>query len=236
MVSKIVDAPRLLFTPEAWMRLQMFLHRSELEISGFGRLRSLGNDFLCEQIIVLDQEVSAAEAVIDPIVVGKFITDQIEQGGDPSVWKLWWHSHAKMSAFWSTTDDTTMGQLAADSGWMFGLVGNQKGIVKIRMDLAHPAISLNDLEHDIWYFDDSALADQIDVEIAMHVRKKAPAPTRVLISGGNNAGSKKSVGLYRPHQRQYLRAVAAPHDPSDAPNTEADSDNLEFGFAEYWFD
>jgi len=136
MSPSVALVPRLTFGHIAWMKLQALLTLSKREISGFGKVISRDHDFFVEDIFVLTQRVSSSETVISPEAVAGFLTELVEKGEDPGLIKLWWHSHANSGLFWSGIDHTNMRSLTR--GFMFGLVGDDDGNVKVRLDLTEP--------------------------------------------------------------------------------------------------
>lgn len=170
-MATLIGAPTLVFLHSAWMKLLGFLTLSEKEISGFGRVRvESGRLPVVDEIYLLPQTVSSAHTMIDPEDVSIFITSLIESGEDPSLIRLWWHSHADMKTFWSETDNENMWELIGGSPYMFGLVGNREGDVKIRLDLASPRITIDDL---------SMLVDYVSPEVARWCKDQIEAMVSV---------------------------------------------------------
>jgi hypothetical protein len=97
------------------------------------------------------------------------MVDCILKGIDTSKLKLWWHSHANMGVFWSTTDENTIKLF--DNGWMISLVGNKKGEILSRLDIYDPIrFTLGNLELKIIIETDPLLEKQIEDEIAEKVK------------------------------------------------------------------
>ncbi len=172
MSTLIKHSPTLLFTVDAWCKLQAFLSLSTQEISGFGRVVPFGNDFLVNEIFLLPQKVSPVETIIDELDVACFISELIEKGEDPYFIRLWWHSHVNMGLFWSQTDNENMKAHTKD--YMFGLVGLQNGQVKIRLDINEPVkITLDDIPSQVMYLTEDYIAE-CQEEIREKVSQKPP--------------------------------------------------------------
>lgn len=164
----IDQAPRLVFTIEAWTKLQGLLRLSEQEISGFGRVKQVDDGtYVVDEIVVLEQMVNTVHTTMDMFAVAEFITALIEAGENPEEYLLWWHSHVYHGLFWSPTDEDTMRQLTQT--FMFGLVGLKDGRVKVRLDIANPAVVIDDIPVDVDYMNAENFAwcaEQIEQKIA----------------------------------------------------------------------
>jgi hypothetical protein len=145
--AQVIWVPGIAFSHLAWMKLQGFLCLSELEISGFGKvIQTSPADFLVEDVFVLPQQVSGAETVMDSTTIALVVDQMIQAGENPADIRLWWHSHARGGLYWSSTDDKTMQILTQDSSYWFGLLGNMRGQVKVRLDQSLPiALSIDDI-------------------------------------------------------------------------------------------
>jgi hypothetical protein len=154
------------------------LFLSDLEISGFGQVEEIRPGvYLVVDILVLDQEVSAAETVLD----GTSVAMLMSQVDDPNSLKLWWHSHHRMDAFWSGTDEATIRELAQQN-FIFSLVGRQNGEVLVRLDIPNPAITIDGLSVEILR-NESVLLDECREEMAAKVRRRFVHPPVVVLTG-----------------------------------------------------
>lgn len=159
--------PKLVFAIESWTKLQGLLRLSDQEISGFGRVKQVDGIYLVDEIIVLEQTVNTVHTKMDMFAVAEFITALIEAGENPEDYLLWWHSHVYHGLFWSPTDEDTMRQLTQT--FMFGLVGLKDGRVKVRLDIAKPAVVVDDIPVDVDYMSAENFAwcsEQIEQKIA----------------------------------------------------------------------
>jgi hypothetical protein len=176
--ATVRNTPRVLITLEAKKRLDLYIKLADGEISGLGRVRRLGPDFLIEEVFLFEQESGPGDTELDPDSVAGWLTELIRRGEDPSQIKLWWHSHATMSVFWSGTDEATASRFA--NSWMISVVGNKRGEYLCRLDLYEPVrLTIDGLRLEVHWSEDSALRTEVEAEIKEKVRKKViiPSPT-----------------------------------------------------------
>lgn len=164
----------LWFTPTAWDTLQCFLHASNQEISGFGRVRKRSKLFLVDDIFILPQVVKSASTDIDAFSIARLVEDLIESDRDPAEIRLWWHSHVYLPLEWSGYDEIAIQQLRS-AGYMFSLVGSKRGEVRTRLDLTRPQMTF-DIPTGIRY-EGSKRYRKCEKEISTMVRKVAPPMT-----------------------------------------------------------
>ena len=100
---------------------------SDHEIGGMALLKCKkdkdGNiHYVVSEPTILNQETSGGNCVLDKEALAEYYVDMaIKHGNDVKF--LWWHSHAKMKAFWSSTDLATMKEYSG-SEWSAFLVVN----------------------------------------------------------------------------------------------------------------
>lgn len=92
------------------------------EISGFGKVVLKDGVFKVVDAILLPQRNGAGHTEIEAKDVGKA---EFLLKDTPGELRLWWHSHVKMSCFWSKTDTDTIAELGKH-GWIIATVFNQK--------------------------------------------------------------------------------------------------------------
>lgn len=144
-MKNILSAPMLEFTPLAWEKLQLYLGLSSREISGFGLVEEKGEGFIVTDVFILKQQVTHTSTEINQDAVLNLLQEMVEKEIDPSKVKLWWHSHASMKPFLSTTDEGTLELLvsnAAAGDFMFAVVGNTRGEVKAYLAVEKPHLLL----------------------------------------------------------------------------------------------
>lgn len=163
--------PEVCITPEAKARLDLYIDLVDGEVSGLGRVVSHHGALVITDIYLLRQECSATTTELHPEDVSNFLVSLIQQGVDPSELKLWWHSHADMSVFWSGTDEKTASQFG--NGWMLSVVGNKRGDYLCRYDQWEPVdLMVNEIPLQIALPYDPALEDALAAEVEEKVAMK----------------------------------------------------------------
>ncbi len=129
--------PMVYILPKAKVKLDTYVMLAKGEISGMGIVRNIRRGvLLIEDLYIFEQECTMADTILNRRKIGEFVTDMIIAGKDPSVLRLWWHSHANMDVFWSVTDDGTISGF--NNEWMLSLVTNFAGDVLCRIDAFAP--------------------------------------------------------------------------------------------------
>lgn len=88
-------------------------------------------------IEILPQEVSGTHATIDEEVLAKFLTQKMRRGEKVEDYKVWWHSHVNMAAFFSGTDTGTI-EKSTEFPYLISIVTNKPGDMLARFDVFKP--------------------------------------------------------------------------------------------------
>ena len=157
--------------------MRAYVDNIKYEISGLGKIELIDNDLVVRDIRIFRQKVTGGSTVMDHKALGKFYDEILQTENDLSQWKLWWHSHGDLEAFWSGTDVATIedfdSEMAQDN-WMVSLVTNHDAQTKIRIDIFKPLrCTVNDIPYDI-SFDDPVLENNVLDEIAEKVEIQVP--------------------------------------------------------------
>lgn len=106
----------------------------------------LEDDFIVIQNpVILKQTISGASCTLDKKALAAYYAEAIKEYGD-DIFFVWWHSHAKMGAGFSGTDDNTIKEWF-NSDFVVSLVVNIKGEHKLRVDMFKPVhVYRDDLE------------------------------------------------------------------------------------------
>lgn len=107
------------------------------EIAGMGKVRVEGDNIIVEEVMIYQQEVTMGTADLSPQAMAKWQSDLVRAGGSPKQWKLWWHSHNTMAAFFSARDTATI-DLQTEGDWMVSLVVNKRKDRECRLDTYRP--------------------------------------------------------------------------------------------------
>lgn len=130
--------PKITITPLAKRKMELYIAFAKGEVSGLGEVAYLpdSNEFRVSDVMIFEQKTTGATTDLDEEAVAKFLVDTIQAGKDPSAFRVWWHSHANMSVFWSTTDTSTIEKFRNE--WMISIVGNKSGENLVRIDQYRP--------------------------------------------------------------------------------------------------
>ena len=166
---------KLIIPKEVEERIHGYVMSVNSEIAGMGRVRVEGEDIIVEEVMIYEQTATGATADLSQEAIAKWLTDLVRAGGSPKDWKLWFHSHHTMPAFFSGRDTATIdGQTESD--WLVSLVVNCKREREARLDTYRPfRLSATDLEIEV----EGAEAFSVPADIAEEVARKVktPAPT-----------------------------------------------------------
>ncbi|MBI2633594.1 MAG: hypothetical protein HYW78_04410 [Parcubacteria group bacterium] len=177
MKIEFKERPKLYIEPRAALKLRYYIKACENEISGLGKVLHLGGmKFLIQDIFILEQEGGSAHTVMNGDAVTQFIEAYIaREGNNPKDLKLWWHSHANMSTFFSSTDTSTMNDLVENnnSDYMIGIVGNRKDDIQCRIEFRKPFhFTVENIPLDLYYSDDDTLKKEIEEEVKIKVKNR----------------------------------------------------------------
>lgn len=176
-------------------RIHGYAMSVESEIAGMGKVRVENNDsIIVEEVMIYEQEVTGATADLSTKSLAKWQSDIVKAGGSPKQWKLWWHSHDNMPAFFSGRDVATIdGQTEGE--WLISLVVNKKREREARLDLYRPfRMYMDKLEIEI-----QGEAYTIPADIAREVAEKVkrPVPTYAGIGYGIPSETNEKIGLHK---------------------------------------
>lgn len=175
---------KIVFPVDLYKKLKAYINGINYEISGLGKIRVIGKDIHVVDLRIFKQTVTGASTKIDQRALSEFYNQLIDEGEDLSAWKLWWHSHADMDAFFSSIDVATIDDFDTEmkeDNWMLSVVGNHKGDFQMRVDIYAPIrCTIPDLDYEISY-DDEKLEDKIFDEITekVTIQKFYTPPTKV---------------------------------------------------------
>jgi hypothetical protein len=120
--------------PRAKQLLDMYISECPTEISGLGTVEAIGGRLTITGVYLLEQQVTSCETVLPAIVVAKFLGELARRGVDVSKVRLWWHSHADITSYFSSTDTNTIESFGSVPWWV-SLVGNHAGDYQARIDV-----------------------------------------------------------------------------------------------------
>ena len=194
----ILFSPDIYIMPGAKEKLDLYVELADGEISGFGTVMENDGNILIDDVFIFEQESSHASTEMESETLSKFITDLIAEGKEemlPRI-RLWWHSHANMSPFWSGTDKDTSREFV-NAPWFISLVANKKNEYRVRFDMFKQGgspfdIGLDDLTLYMWETPNTELREQIKAEI----EEKVSSSSSSVVTAYSSYGWSKSPGSY----------------------------------------
>ena len=170
---------KITMTHQAYQKLWYFIRECDQEISGFGKVRDItpvnaaGDPESVQVLEIYDietfpQEVSGTHATIDDEALALFLTEKVANDEDVSEYRVWWHSHVNMQAFFSAVDTGTIDQ-SKEFPYLISIVGNKRQEFKTRLDIFQPLRFTQDTTFEVTGQDNEDLLNHVRDEIAQKV-------------------------------------------------------------------
>lgn len=125
---------RVFISLEAYQRMLLYVDIAQKEVGWLGTVGQLtANDFLIEQVFLLDQIVGDQETVLSADGLSGLMEEMVVNGGDSGFEKanrlrFWGHSHVHMETHPSVTDERTMGRFCGEGHpWYIRGIFNKQG-------------------------------------------------------------------------------------------------------------
>lgn len=207
--AELANYPDVFITPEAMEYLRGYIDYADDEVSGLGEVVCTDGALVVTGIHLLEQESSRASTEFTDDAIAKFLVECANKEIDTSTLRVWWHSHADMGVFWSTTDrDTTRG-LSDNMPWLLSIVGNKAGEFLVRLDMKEPIIcSMDKLELEVIRLPEESFVKQIKDELEEKVTKAAYTTMYTFNSklqpNGKSVTVKNQLTTIPPICRQYF--------------------------------
>src|SRR3989344_586130 len=133
---------KIIILPEALADLILAIQLCPVEISGLGKVKPIGENFLIEEIYVFKQRCSEPKTVFNSQARGQFLHEMMKSGKGEEInsFNLWWHSHVCSDAEWSGTDRNNIEEFRPPNGadYLISIVGNKSNIITVRLDYFQP--------------------------------------------------------------------------------------------------
>ena len=110
---------------------------TDAETSGMALLEADGADLRVGRLFLLPQAGNEVETELDPAALAALVGDLVDAGEDPAALRLWWHSHARETPFWSGLDEHTIESFAPVA--MVSLVVDHRARRLARLDRFEPS-------------------------------------------------------------------------------------------------
>lgn len=130
------------FTDYAWKKINAYIQNCEQEISGLGRatVETDENETIIRvsDVFIWRQEVTGGTTEVhDNNDMFNLGSELVSAGVPMEELCVWWHSHAKMNAFFSGTDQTTIKEWV-NNRFLVAVVGNHAGQFKATVAIKQP--------------------------------------------------------------------------------------------------
>lgn len=173
---------KISITRDVHDKIMYWVKKSDDEVSGFGTVIEKDGDIEVIEAFLLPQTVGGAHTDIDAAGLAK-LQYKVFKEKIPGELRFWWHSHAKMSVFWSGQDKATINELGGN-GWIVASVFNHKEEVRTAFcgAVAVPVVGktvhfLDELPITISNYYDSAKTAEWDKDFKECVTDKKSVPT-----------------------------------------------------------
>ena len=136
-MAGFIKPPQLTIPLEVWQKIMAYVQCCPVEVNGFGYLDRLGScDLVLEDVFILEQTATPYSVEVEPLAVARHLYELTRNGGDGGRMRFQWHSHVKMPAYFSATDQAQIESYTGD--WMVSLVANKFGDYECRLDIYKP--------------------------------------------------------------------------------------------------
>jgi hypothetical protein len=151
-------------------------------------LQDKDDDWKIQDPMIMKQEVSSALCELDKSELAVYYSKMAMKYKNHTMRFCWWHSHAKMAAFWSGTDTNTIDEYE-DGDLSFALVVNVKEEYKCRVSVWKPWVMHEDVELNILSKDEDY---KVPKKVRDEVEKFCEQPTTTCYNSiwGYNASRK----------------------------------------------
>ena len=151
-VSRSSDpAPRLTFTPVAWLKLQFLCHAGPTEVAAFG-LASEDNPLYLDDVLVVRQRCTPVTVAFDDEAVADLFDRMVDASIPPERFaRVWLHTHPGASVDPSGTDEATFHRVFGGCDWAVMAILGRTGNTFARLTFnSGPGGSLNLPVHVDW--------------------------------------------------------------------------------------
>jgi len=119
--------------------LSKFVKRFDKEISGLASVIVLNpNLLLIDKYWMLNNISKPSFTEISSEALHKFFLEKIKKNEDVSNIRCWWHTHGRMSAFFSSWDLNTIEEFPDGTDWLLSVVFGNHNSVEVRLDMFKP--------------------------------------------------------------------------------------------------
>lgn len=127
-----VRTSQIFIAAGAFKRLKLYIELCPFEVGGLGTVEPCGEDLLVTDLFLMRQRASGSDTELDSQAVADLLVQTLQNGGDLTALRVWWHSHADGPILWSPTDEETIQALQIDR--LVSIVGNKRHEFACRLD------------------------------------------------------------------------------------------------------
>ena len=166
------------------------------------------DDWIIKDPVIMKQEVSGGLCELDKTKLAEYYSKMAIKHSKKNMRFCWWHSHAKMAAFWSGTDTNTIDEYE-DGDLSFALVVNVKEEYKCRVSVWKPFTIHKDVDLNIVSNENK---HKIPTKIEREVVEACTQPTKSWYNGGIKYGNSKQTVLWTKDdkensEREFIRTA-----------------------------
>jgi hypothetical protein len=131
------DAPAVVLSPLAFLKLQFFLHAGDTEVGGFGVSRSPDDLLYVEDFVTVSQSTTCVTVDFDDAAVADHF-DQMDDAGKPPAecGRIWMHTHPGSGPDPSGTDERTFARAFGHCDWSVMFIVARGGRTYARLQFA----------------------------------------------------------------------------------------------------
>ena len=179
--TKYPAQPSIFFTREAWVKQCHLVDRCTKEVGWFALVDHdpEDNSFTITEIVIPNQEVTAAETDIGKEDLADAAMELTEQGKDTSKMYAWFHSHVNMGVSPSAQDEYQVEDFLEDladqpevPAFIRG-IQNKQGALKLDVYYIQHGVAYQNVGFSVIHDDDPQWYADIDAQIKSKVKERA---------------------------------------------------------------
>lgn len=181
---------KVILTDAAHKKLFGYIDQCDLEIGGLGKMRVEDGNFVVHDVEIFDQEVTSSHVDMTAATLAKFQTRKHKEKESIKEYTFWWHSHAKMDAFFSGVDEATI-RSSTEFPYLVSLVSNHAHKMVARFDIYSPIHVTCPLTVEVEDAQDPAIRAGCLADIEKYVKRKTYTYT-----GGGTGDRRAGFGAH----------------------------------------
>ena len=156
-------------TEKTYLKMKYFTKHCDKEISGLGKVKYINNELIIYDAEIFKQNVSSVHSTLDVDTLALFLNEKLVNKENIKDYKVWWHSHADMKAYFSQIDEETINQ-STEFDYLISIVMNKYDETEARLDIFKPTRISIPLEIKILLADNKVIEKQCKKEIKEKVK------------------------------------------------------------------